>query len=104
MCSNLSVLSESDDGILLRIHLAPRASSERVMGVHNSALKIAVSAPPVDGAANQALIKYLAKLFKIPQSKVELIKGETSKQKVLLLKGLHLSQVEELVRDLIKRA
>ena len=69
----------------LSILVAPRASSNRVIGEHNGALKIALTSPPVDGQANEALIAFLSKTFKIPKSCIEISKGLSSKRKTVTI-------------------
>jgi uncharacterized protein (TIGR00251 family) len=71
----------SNDGIILSLHIQPRASKNEVCGVQDSALKIRLTSPPVDGAANKLCREFLAGLFKVPKSAVEIISGETSRHK-----------------------
>ncbi len=58
------------------------------MGLHNGRLKIKISAPPVDGKANQALIEFIAKALGVSKSKVEIVKGHSSKLKTLKISGI----------------
>lgn len=69
----------------LRIVLQPKASRDQIIGLHGDELKIAITAPPIDGKANAHLIKYLSKAFKIPKSQIQLQKGELSRHKQVLL-------------------
>ena len=72
---------ENPKGIRLRIFLQPKASRDQIVGLHDNELKIAITAPPVDGAANAYLLKYLSKLFKVPKSSIVLEKGELQRHK-----------------------
>lgn len=72
---------ENPQGIRLRIFLQPKASRDQIVGLHDNELKIAITAPPVDGAANAHLLKYLGKLFKVPKSSIVLEKGELQRHK-----------------------
>lgn len=72
---------ENPQGIRLRIFLQPKASHDQIVGLHGNELKIAITAPPVDGAANAHLLKYLSKLFKAPKSSIVLEKGELQRHK-----------------------
>lgn len=72
---------ENPQGIRLRIFLQPKASRDQIVGLHGNELKIAITAPPVDGAANAHLLKYLSKLFKTPKSSIVLEKGELQRHK-----------------------
>lgn len=69
--------------LLLNVYVQPRASSDEIVGLHGNALKIRITAPPVDSKANKHLIKYLAGLLKIPASKIELISGANQRNKRL---------------------
>ncbi|MGX2947753.1 DUF167 family protein YggU [Frederiksenia canicola] len=72
---------ENPQGIRLRIFLQPKASRDQVVGLHDNELKIAITAPPVDGQANAHLLKFLSKLFKVPKSSIQLEKGELQRHK-----------------------
>ena len=75
------------DVLILRVHAQPRASKTELVGQYGDALKIRVNSPPVDGKANLALIKYLAKLFAVSKSHIELLSGETSREKRFAIKS-----------------
>ena len=76
------------DHAVLRIRVQPRARKTEVSGVHGQALKIRLQAPPVDGKANRALLKYLAKRLDIPVSAIRLAAGESSRDKIIHLVGV----------------
>jgi uncharacterized protein (TIGR00251 family) len=84
-------LQEHRDGVLVRVHAQPRASRNAIAGIHGDALKIAVQAPPVDSAANEALRDFLADLVGIASSAVSLRGGETSRRKTFQLRGVSLA-------------
>jgi uncharacterized protein len=67
----------------LTVHVQPGAKSTACSGIHGDALKIRLAAPPVDGKANQALMNWLAKTLDCPQSALELIRGQTSRRKII---------------------
>jgi len=67
----------------LQIHLQPRATRDRIVGWHGSALKVQVHAPPVDGAANAALVELLAATLAIPRRAVRILQGGTSRNKLV---------------------
>lgn len=69
------------DDLLLQISVQPRSSSNSISGIHNNRLRIKLTAAPVDGKANQALIKFLSKLFSVPIRQISIEKGETAKTK-----------------------
>ena len=72
----------------MRVYVQPRASRAKVQGVHDGALKVAITAPPVDGEANAALIKLLAKHFGVARSTVSLVAGERSRNKTVEFRGI----------------
>ena len=74
---------ESNGGVVLDIHVIPRASRTAVDGVYDGALKIRLHAPPVDGQANQALIEWLADRLGIARRDIELLRGATARRKQL---------------------
>ena len=76
-----TLCSVSGDGIILNLHIQPRASKCEVCGVQGDALKIRLTSPPVDGAANKLCREFLAELFHVPKSAVDIISGETSRHK-----------------------
>jgi uncharacterized protein len=69
------------NAIILNLHIQPRASKNQVCGVQDSALKIRLTSPPVDGAANKLCREFLADLLNVPKSAVEIISGDTSRHK-----------------------
>lgn len=85
-------LREVPGGVELSVFVQPRASRTKIVGEHDGALKIAVAAPPVEGAANVELTDFLADLFGIPRRQVELAKGETGRRKRIVLTGVSAEQ------------
>lgn len=67
--------------VILNVHIQPRASKDEVVGEHGGRIKIRTCAPPVDGKANDHLIGFLATLFGVPRRQVQLISGQTGRQK-----------------------
>ena len=76
------------DGVLLSVKLQPRASANQIGDALGNELRIKVTAPPVDAAANEALVKLLALQLHCPRNRVELIRGHTSRHKTVKLYGL----------------
>jgi uncharacterized protein (TIGR00251 family) len=74
--------------VRFQVRVQPRASTTEVAGVHGEALKIRLSAPPVDGAANAALIEFLSKLFAVPRRAVMILAGESSRLKLVEIEGI----------------
>ena len=80
-------LRETSGGTLLSVKLQPRASANEIGAPLGNELKIKVTAPPVDAAANQALVEFLAEKLDCSRGKVELLRGHTSRHKLILLHG-----------------
>ena len=76
------------DGLLLSVKLQPRASANEIVGPLGAELRIKVTAPPVDAAANEALLRLLADTLGCTRAQVELVRGHTSRRKVVKLHGL----------------
>jgi hypothetical protein len=79
------------------VKLHPRAKKNAITGIVGEALKLAVTAPPVDGRANEACIEFFANLFAVPRSSITIASGETSRRKVIRVAGL---SADELRRRL----
>lgn len=78
-----SWLRPAQDGWLLELHVQPGARKTEVQGVHGDALKIRLAAPPVDGKANDELVRFIARILKISRSQAQLVSGLASRQKRL---------------------
>lgn len=74
-----------DDGLIIKLKISPNASKNEIIKTEEG-VKVKIMAQPVDGKANKALIEFLSKHFKIPKSSIEILRGETSKEKTLLIK------------------
>lgn len=89
-------LREKGSSLDVALHVQPRAGRNEAAGLHGDSLKIRVMSPPVDNAANKAVIDYFASRLKIPKSKMRIISGQKSRAKTLRIEGL--SRAEFLVR------
>lgn len=81
------------DGVLLMVKVQPRASVNEIGEALGAELKIKVTAPPVDAAANEAVLRLLAETLDCPRGKVELVRGGTSRHKVIKIHGLSAVEV-----------
>lgn len=91
---------QTDEGIIINLHVQPRASKNEICGIQDQALKIRLTSPPVDGAANKLCCEYLAKLFGVSKSSVELISGETSRHKRVRITGANLLQLDNIIASI----
>ncbi len=74
-------IHETPEGLIFKVHVQPRASRNRILGLFGDALKIAVTAPPVDDAANRMVIRVLAEVLGIPDGSISILSGHTSRHK-----------------------
>jgi uncharacterized protein (TIGR00251 family) len=89
---------EDSTGVTFSVRVVPRASKSEVAGLYDGALRIRVAAPPVEGAANRALVKFLAKRFKVPPAAVKLVSGSNSRNKIIRIENPGALTREELER------
>jgi uncharacterized protein (TIGR00251 family) len=88
-------LRVGDGGVYLSVKLQPRSSANQIGEPLGGELRIKVTAPPVDSAANEALVEFLAKHLCCPRGSVELVRGQTSRHKLVLLRNLNAPEVLE---------
>lgn len=77
----MSAVEQLPDAMVLRLYIQPKASRDQIVGLHGEELKVAITAPPVDGQANAHLIKFLAKQFKVAKGMIVIEKGELGRHK-----------------------
>ncbi|HUR45465.1 MAG TPA: DUF167 domain-containing protein [Candidatus Saccharimonadales bacterium] len=88
-------LQAREGGVCLSVKVQPRASKNEIGVALGNELKVKVSAPPVDSAANEALVRFLAEVLGCPRGAVALLRGQSSRHKQLLIRGLSVVQVLE---------
>ena len=81
-------IDETGNGVRFSVHVQPRAARSGIAGIHGSAVKVRLQAPPVDGAANEALIALLAESLGVPRREVLILAGATSRLKRVEVRGL----------------
>jgi uncharacterized protein (TIGR00251 family) len=84
-------------GVRFAVYVQPRASVSEIVGWHDDALKIRLAAPPVDDAANVALVELLAKRLRVPKSVVTIVAGLASRRKTVTVDGVSAEQIDGLV-------
>ena len=105
---NMPFIQKNRLGLKFKVFVQPRSSKNMISGLHGDALKIKLTAPPVDGAANNMCIKYLAKCLNVPRSSMEIISGHTSRTKMVLFRfkdekrasKTELERIERLIASL----
>jgi uncharacterized protein (TIGR00251 family) len=84
---------DTANGAQFALRVQPRASRNAIVGVIGDAVKLAITAPPVDGKANQAVVEYLSDLFRVPKSNIVIVSGETGRNKLIAIRGMRAEQV-----------
>ncbi len=84
-------------GVRLHLFIQPKSSKNEIVGPHNGELKIKITAPPIDGRANEGLIEFLSDHFNIPKRSISLVKGETGRHKTVDLQGIDLPTAQQLL-------
>ena len=87
-------ISETSAAASFAVRVHPRAKRSSITGELGDALKVALTAPPIDGRANEACIEFFAKLLKVPRSSVTIASGETSRRKIIRVAGLSADEVQ----------
>ena len=86
-------VNENNGNVTFAVKVHPRAKKNAITGEVGDALKVALTAPPVDGKANEACIEFFAKLLKVPRSSVSIVAGSTSRNKLIRVAGLSAEEV-----------
>jgi uncharacterized protein len=87
-------LTESAGGVTFEVRVQPRASRAGLTGTQDGRLKIALTAPPVDGKANDALVGFLAQALDVPRRAVSILRGQTGRNKTVRIEGLTAARLE----------
>jgi len=98
--TELPFLTRLKDDLILSIYVQPRASKNQICGIQGEELKIRLTSPPVDGAANKLCREFIADLFEVSKSSVEIISGTTSRHKRLRIAGDHPGQFSSTISAL----
>ena len=92
-------MSVSNGALIVDVRVTPRASRSEVVGMQGGMLKVRLTSPPVNGAANEELVKLIAKTFGVPKRDVEIITGQTSKSKRLRISNVSQRSLEALINE-----
>ena len=87
--------------IILKVFLQPKSSKNEVVGLYRDGIKVKVTAPPVEGKANEALTRFLAKQVGVSPSCIEIIKGHHSREKTLKISGLSLQELLDFKKKIL---
>ncbi len=92
-------IRDTPSGAMFKVKVHPRANKNAITGEVGDALKLALTAPPVEGRANEACIAFLAEVLNVPRSSVTIAAGENSRNKVIRVRSLSAAQVEDRLRE-----
>ncbi len=95
--SSQPYLRATKDGLILEVVVAPRAKRSKFVGFHGGYPKIALAAPPIEGRANEELLSFCKELFGMPGRYIELVRGDTSRRKAVLLRGISIEKVVQVL-------
>lgn len=85
------------DSVTLSVRIQPRASKNEILAMEGGGIKIRLTAPPVDGAANEALIRFLADTFSVSKSRVGIVSGHTARDKIVKIDGIGMEEAERVL-------
>jgi uncharacterized protein len=91
-------IRETSEGIVFKAAIQPKAAKNEIIGVRGDALKIKLTAPPVEGAANRMCVEFLTKSLKVRKSDVEIVRGKGSRTKQVLVRSMTRKKVESLLK------
>lgn len=97
----MNFLSVYKNGVRIQLHVQPRASRTKLIGEHGGALKIAVQAPPVEGAANEEIRDFLADMFEVARREVEILSGDTGRKKSVFIGGVALEAAKTRLKEFL---
>ena len=89
-------MTKKTDGVIVNLRISPNAKKNEIIK-EDGAVKIKITAQPVDGKANKALVEFLSKEFKIPKTSIQIIKGETSKDKTVLFSTTDTEKISKIL-------
>ena len=97
----MAYLQPTSDGVVLRVRVQPRSAKCDITGVVGECLKVRVTAPPAEGAANRVCREFLAEQFGIAKGRVEILSGAKSREKRILLKGVDTDSVSSRLSEIL---
>lgn len=95
------MIKETSDGLLIRIKIVPNSSKNDLI-IEDEFIKVKVTAQPIENKANKALVEFLSKRFKVPKTSIEIVKGDTSKEKTLLFSINDEEKKQNIISELTK--
>ena len=90
-------LRESPDGVSISVRALPRAGRNKIQGIHDGCLKIAIAAAPVEGEATRQCLRFLAEVFEVSASRIVLLSGAQSRSKVFRISGMDVTECRRII-------
>jgi uncharacterized protein len=91
------MLEQTEEGVIVSLYVLPNAPKSEIIGEYNNSLKIKIQSPPVDGKANEEIVRFFSKKLEISKSKIALLKGDKSKLKKLLVKDISIDKIKSML-------
>ncbi len=98
-----TTFQDSPQGVTFSVKVIPRAKRDEIVGVEGDTLKVRLNAPPVEGKANEALVKFLATTLGVKRADVEILRGETSRHKRVRIRGISGKQLQEVLGKIVRK-
>ena len=95
------MIKENSEGLVIKLKIVPNSSKNDIV-LEDEFVKIKITAQPIENKANRALIEFLSKNFKVPKSNIEILRGETSKEKTILIRTSDLDKRSDIISRLTK--
>ncbi len=95
------MIKEVEAGLIIKLKIVPNSSKNDII-LEEGFIKVKVTAQPIENKANKALVEFISKRFKIPKTNIEILKGDTSKEKTLLLKTCDITKRQDIISTLTK--
>ena len=95
--SDMVNIKETEDGVILQVHVVPRSAKSEIAGVQGDALKLRITAPPVEGQANAECVRFLSDILGIKKKQVRILSGHKSKKKTVAIEGIRKKDIEALI-------
>ena len=92
-------LRQRGEAVTFRVRVVPRASRNKIAAIQDGVVRIRLTAPPVEGAANEALVSFLSGVLRVPKRDVEIISGQTAREKAVSVSGLSPAEIEARLRS-----
>ena len=90
-------IRETKNGVVLRIHVVPKSAKSEISGIQDDALKLKITAPPAEGQANEACIRFLSDTLGVRKSRITIVSGHKSRKKTIAIEGIGKKEIEDII-------